>query len=54
MDGDGDIDYAEFARIMTADDIIYLKNTLVADVKGTGGTVVTTKAGGLKAGAVRS
>ena len=26
MDGDGDVDYSEFARIMTADDIIYLKS----------------------------
>lgn len=48
--GDGDIDYAEFARIMTAEDIVYLKDTLTADAEGVGGKkagVVKTK--GLKA-----
>ena len=31
FDGDGSINFAEFARIMTADNILKLKNTLVAD-----------------------
>lgn len=36
FDGDGSINFAEFARIMTADNILKLKNTLVADTSAWG------------------
>lgn len=41
-DGDGDISFAEFCRVLTADDIIYMKDSLSA---GTGGNhaVVDTR-----------
>ena len=47
-DGSGDIDYAEFARIISAEDIVYLKDSLTADdaAMGQGTTHVKTK--GLK------
>jgi Ca2+-binding EF-hand superfamily protein len=35
-DGDGVINFAEFARIMTAEDVLKLKKTLVADVSAWG------------------
>ena len=39
FDGDGQINYAEFARIMTADDIGSMKNTLAATDHTAGGGV---------------
>ena len=30
FDGDGEINYAEFARVLTADDVLAMKNTLSA------------------------
>ena len=30
FDGDGSIEYAEFARVLTADDVLKMKNTLQA------------------------
>ena len=50
-DGNGTIDYAEFARIMTAEDIVYLKDTLTGDVGATGAVGATAqykKTAGLK------
>ena len=35
-DGDGVINFAEFARIMTTDNVLNMKHTLVADVSGWG------------------
>lgn len=48
MDGDGDIDYAEFARIMTAENILALKDTKSGDPGGTGQKAGVTKITGLK------
>ena len=31
-DGDGEINYAEFARVLTADDVMAMKNTLAGNV----------------------
>ena len=36
FDGDGDINFAEFARVMTTDDILNMKRTLQADVSNFG------------------
>ena len=41
FDGDGSVNFAEFARIMTADDILNLKQTLTADVTAHGHTLCT-------------
>jgi len=35
-DGDGQINFAEFARLATEDDVLNMKNTLTADVSGFG------------------
>ena len=48
-DGSGDIDYAEFARIISADDILQLKDTLTGDVINAGERAGTVKIKGLKA-----
>ena len=36
LDGDGSINFAEFARIMTTDNVLNMKQTLVADVSAWG------------------
>ena len=36
FDGDGQIDFAEFARLMTAENVLNMKNTLVADTSAWG------------------
>jgi len=36
FDGDGSIDFAEFCRLMTADNVLKMKNTLVAQEDGWG------------------
>ena len=45
---DGNISYAEFARIVTADDILGLKNTLVADPGANQETPGTVHVAGLQ------
>ena len=35
-DGDGEINFAEFCRLMTADNVLHMKQTLVADVSSWG------------------
>ena len=42
-DGDGQIDYAEFARMMTADDLMNMKDTLEAAERGIGSGVKAAK-----------
>jgi len=39
FDGDGSINYAEFARIMTSEDVVHMKNTLEAAERGVGSGV---------------